>query len=204
MQWKPERSEVFDVTIHPDHGGVGQTTPEQTGDYSHFATFLHILLPLREGLLHAKYRGCPRFMAKLTLWEFNFAVRHTEACFTKLWRHNDLIYARYHHWRFCQKINCSKPDVTNVSGSQATERTCNNYSGSNERSFCPCMKRHDTLLLLSIITKVVVECIIEPAQLRACQILMEQPKENGVGSWQDYTSVPVTYIYGCRHHDHHK
>ena len=31
-------------------------------------------------------------------------VRHTKARYAKLWRHNDLIYARYYHWRFCQQI----------------------------------------------------------------------------------------------------
>ena len=52
-----------------------------------------------------------------------------------------------------------------VSDNQTTGRTCNDYSGIN------------TLSLLVVITKVRVECIIEPAQLRVCHILMEQPKK---------------------------
>ena len=36
MQSKPERSEGFDVIIHPAPEGAGRTTPEQTGHYSHY------------------------------------------------------------------------------------------------------------------------------------------------------------------------
>ena len=50
-----------------------------------------------------------------------------------------------------------------ASGSQATERTCKDYSGSKVRSFSSRCGRHDTLSLLTVITKVLVECIIEPA-----------------------------------------
>ena len=82
--------------------------------------------------------------------------------YAKLWRHNDLIYARYHHWRFVNKFNCFKHDVTIASGSQATVRKCNDYSGSNARSFSSRCRRHDTLSLLTVITKVLVEGIIEP------------------------------------------
>ena len=61
-----------------------------------------------------------------------------------------------------------------VSGSQATGLTCNDYSDSKG------LKRgwHDTLSLLTVITKVLVGWIIEPAQLRVCHILVEQSKEN--------------------------
>ena len=40
--------------------------------------------------------------------EFNFATRHTsghtEPRYAKLWRHNDIIFARYYHVRFCQQM----------------------------------------------------------------------------------------------------
>ena len=49
----------------------------------------------------SQMRCCKWF--KLSL-EANFAVRHTKPRYTKLWRHNDLIYARYDHWRFCPQI----------------------------------------------------------------------------------------------------
>ena len=39
----------------------------------------------------------------------------------------------------------------------------NDYSGSKVRSFSSRCGRHDTLSLLTVITKVLVECIIEPA-----------------------------------------
>ena len=63
---------------------------------------------------------------------------------------------------FVNKFNFSKHDVTMTSGSQAAVRTCNDYSGSNVQSFCSRCGRHNTLLLLTVITKVLVECIIEP------------------------------------------
>ena len=65
--------------------------------------------------------------------EFNFAVRHIESCYVKPLHHNDLIYVRYYHWCFCQQFNCSS--MTIVSSSQASRRTCNDYSGSSGRSF---------------------------------------------------------------------
>ena len=87
--------------------------------------------------------------------EFHFAVQHAEPRYMKLWHHNDLIYARYHHWHFWQ-FCCSKHDVTMVSDCQATERMRNDHSGSNVLK----MGRHNTLLLLTVITKVPVECIL--------------------------------------------
>ena len=72
---------------------------------------------------------------------------------------------------FVNKFYCSKHDVTMASGSQATVRTCNDYSGSTVRSFSSRCGRHDTLLLLTVITKVLVERIIEPEMswaLRTC------------------------------------
>ena len=68
-----------------------------------------------------------------------------------------------------------------TSGSRATVRTFTDYSGSKVRSFSSRCGRHDTLLLLTVIKKLLVECIIEPAMseaLRACPTLMEQSKEN--------------------------
>ena len=62
--------------------------------------------------------------------EFSFAVRHAGPRYRKLWRHNDLIYTLIIIDAFVNKFNCSKHDVTMVSGSQATGRTCNDYSGS--------------------------------------------------------------------------
>ena len=86
---------------------------------------------------------------------------------------------------FVNKFDCSKYDLTMASGSQATVRTCNDYSGSKVRSFSSRCGRHDTLSLLTVITKVLVERIIEPAMsyvlelyVRMCQISMEQSKEN--------------------------
>ena len=81
---------------------------------------------------------------------------------------------------FVNKFSCSKHDVTMASGRQGTVRTCNDYISSKVRSFSSRCGRHDTLSLLTVITKVFVECIIEPAMssaLRSCQILMEQSKE---------------------------
>ena len=59
-------------------------------------------------------------------------------------------------------------------------RTCNGYGGSNVLSFCSSWGQHNSLLLLTVIMKVFVKCIIEPAQLLAspgCQVLMEQSDE---------------------------
>ena len=65
-----------------------------------------------------------------------------------------------------------------VSGSQTTEHTCNDYSGSNVRSFCS-----GRATQYSIVT----DCNNESScwvhygtsiELRACQILMEQSTEN--------------------------
>ena len=58
---------------------------------------------------------------------------------------------------------CSKHDVTMACSSQATVRTFNDYSGSKVRSSSSRCGRHDTLSLLTVITKVLIECIIEPA-----------------------------------------
>ena len=48
---------------------------------------------------------------------------------------------------FINKFNCSKHDVTMASGSQATERTCIDYSVA---AMCE-VSAQDTLLLLSVI-----------------------------------------------------
>ena len=59
------------------------------------------------------------------------------------------------------KLNCSKHDVTMVSGSQATVRTCYECNDSNVRSFFSRWERPNTLLSLTVIMEVLVECIIE-------------------------------------------
>ena len=121
---------------------------------------------------------------KLSL-EFNFAVRHTSGhTEPATWRYDVTMVQSTRAIiidAFANKFNCSKHDETMASGCQATVRTCNDYSGSKVRSFSSRCARHDIISLLTVITKVLVECIIEPAMSyapRACQILMEQSKEN--------------------------
>ena len=63
---------------------------------------------------------------------------------------------------FVNKFNCSKL-VTMDSRSLATGHMSDDYSSSNERSFCSRCGWHDTLLLLTVLMKVLVECIIETA-----------------------------------------
>ena len=116
--------------------------------------------------------------------ELNFAVRHTSGHtepatrsydVTMIWSTRAIIIDA-----FVNKFNGSKHDVTMASGSQATVRTCNDYSGSNMRSLCSRCGRHDTLSLLTVITKVLVECIIEnyiEPELRARQILWSNQKK---------------------------
>ena len=50
-----------------------------------------------------------------------------------------------------------------ASGSQATGRKCNDYSGSLRCVVSPKVRQHDTLSLLTVIMEVLVEHIIEPA-----------------------------------------
>ena len=90
-----------------------------------------------------------------------------------------------------------------VSGSQATVRTCNDYSGSNVRRFCSRCGRHETLSLLTVITIFFAECIIEPAhlygtcsELRACQNFNGAIKRK-CRNWHNYFAVLVTFIYLC-------
>ena len=61
---------------------------------------------------------------------------------------------------FVNKINCSRHGESLVRVSQATVRTCKDNSGSKVQSFCSRREQHVTLLL-TVITKVFVECIIE-------------------------------------------
>ena len=61
-----------------------------------FNCSIHVLV-----CVWSRMSGCK--WLKLSL-DFNFAVWHTKPRYAKLWRHNDLIYARYYHWRFCQQI----------------------------------------------------------------------------------------------------
>ena len=93
-----------------------------------------------------------------------------------------------------------------VSGSQATVRTCNDYSGTNVQSFCSRWGLHDTLSSLTVIMKVLVKCIIEPAidtYVSDFDGAIKRKKQKK-RSWQNYDAVPVTFIYGGRHYDHHK
>ena len=90
-------------------------------------------------------------------FEFNFAVRHTSGhtnplreIMTSQWSNLSAIIID----AFVNKFNCSKHDVTMASGSQATVSTCNDYSGSKVQSFSSRCGRHDTLSLLTVITKV--------------------------------------------------
>ena len=96
--------------------------------------------------------------------EFNFAVRHTSGhteplreSMTSQWYNLSTLSSL----TLLSTIFFSKRDVTMASGSQSTVRTRKGYSGSNVRSYCSRCRRHDTLLLLAVITKVPVECIIE-------------------------------------------
>ena len=110
---------------------------------------------------------------------------------------------------FVNKFNCSKQDVTMVSGSQATVRTCNDHSGSNVRSFSSRCGRHNTLSLLTVITKVLVECIIEPASNElgpTCVSNFNEAIKRKCRNWQNILPyrLPVSFIYSCRHYGHHK
>ena len=57
---------------------------------------------------------------------------------------------------FVNNLNCSKLDVTIVSGSQVTVRTFNDYNSTR-------WGWDDTEMLLIQITKVLFECTVEPA-----------------------------------------
>ena len=96
-----------------------------------------------------------------------------------------------------------------VSGSQATVRTCNDHSSSKVRSFSSRCGRHNTLSLLTVITKVLVECIIEPASNElgpTCVSNFNEAIKRKCRNWQNILPyrLPVSFIYSCRHYDHHK
>ena len=83
-----------------------------------------------------------------------------------------MVHGRYALWFLHErptvnKFNCSKHGVTMTSSSQATVHTCNDYSDNNVWSFCSRSGRQDTLLLLTRITKVLVECTVEPQRVRS-------------------------------------
>ena len=113
-------------------------------------------------------------------------------CGTPVGRPNPLREAMTSQWSnlraliidaFVNKFNCSKHDVTMASGSQATVRTCNDYSGRKVRSFSSRCGRHDTLSLLTVILRKFLLSALLSQQwarpfVRACQILIEQSKEN--------------------------
>ena len=134
MQSKPQRREGFDVIILVTPEVAGRPTPKLTSCYSHyktklkFAIFSRQFIPpgsqctaaaaiLFEEIQWASSPPTPTPHVLVCVWcqmscckllklglEFIFAARHTEPWYTKLWRHNDLIYAHYYHWCFCQQI----------------------------------------------------------------------------------------------------
>ena len=109
----------------------------------------------------------PKLAAVNDSLEFNFAVGQTSGHTEPATRSYDVTMIQSMRAiiidAFVNKFDCSKHDVTVASGSQATVHTCNNYSGSKVQSFSSRCGQHDTLLLLTVITKVLVRRIIEPA-----------------------------------------
>ena len=106
--------------------------------------------------------------------DLNSVGSSTSLCSTPVGILNPLREAMTSQWSnlrvfifdaFVNKFDCSKHDITMrmARGSEATERKCDDYSGNKVRSFSSRCGRHDTLWLLTVITKVLVECIIEPA-----------------------------------------
>ena len=116
----------------------------------------------------------------------------TSLCGTPVGTPNPLREAMASQWSntraiiidaFVNKSNCSMHDVTMVS---TVKQQCARVT-ITAAAMCEVSAQGagDTLLLLTVITKVLVECIIEPAHLHgtcsglcACQNLMEQSKEN--------------------------
>ena len=151
----------------------------------------------RVGLCVWSQMNCCEWL-KLSL-KFNLAVRHAEPRYTKLWGHNDLIYARYYHWSFVNKFNCSKLGVIMVSGSQATLCTCNDYSGSNV------LKIGATRYSIVTDCNYVSSCLLHywTSSIATCMSYFDGAIKRKRRSWQNYTALAVTCIYGCIHHDHH-
>ena len=142
MKSKPERSEGFDVIIRSELKSASQTTPKQPGHYSHYDTkvaysrYFHWklrLIALAETdvaaiLFLETYWAYPYVTHGLCLfpmscrtlclvWSVNCAL------YAKLWRHNDLIYARHLIMTMTLEsttFHCSKRYVKIVSGSLAT------------------------------------------------------------------------------------
>ena len=131
--------------------------------------------------------------------EFNFTLWHAEPRYTKLWRYNDLIYVHYYHWRFCQKFNCSKHDATMVSGSQVTVCTCNDYSDSNV------LKMGATQCSTGTDCNCEISFWVHFRTSKATWVSYFDDATKGKRrNWQNFTAVPVTFIYDWRHYDHHK
>ena len=138
--------------------------------------------------------------------EFNFAVRqtngHTEPRYAKLWRHNDIIYARYYHVTLLS-TNLIVPSMMSQWPAAVGQQFARVMirSGRNVRSFCSRCGRHDTLLLLIVIAKVLVECIIAPA-------LSYVPVRFYVNRAIKMQKLSESFcrtgnIYSCRHYGHH-
>ena len=86
-----------------------------------------------------------------------------------------------------------------VSGSQATVRTCNDHNSSKVRSFSSRCGRQNTLSLLTVITKVLVECIIEPASNElgpTCVSNFNEAIKRKCRNWQNILPyrLPVSFI----------
>ena len=87
-----------------------------------------------------------------------------------------------------------------VSGSQATVRTCNDYSGSNVRRFSSRCGRHETLSLLTVITKKIWvhywTCTSAwNLQWATCVSEFNGAIKRKCRNWHLYSAVLVTFIY---------
>ena len=147
---------------------------------------------------------------KLSL-EFNFTVRHTSGHTESATRSYDVTMILSTHAiiidAFVNNFNCSKHDVTMASGSQATVRTCNDYSDSKVRSFSSKVRA----TWYSIVTDCNYESScwahywasneLGPTYVRARFQWNNQKKMLKLA---EYSAVPVAFIYSCRHYGHHK
>ena len=99
---------------------------------------------------------------------------------------------------FVNKFKRSNHDVTIVSGSQATGRTGNAYSGS---------KLKTGATRYSIVTDCNYECSCWMhywTSTASWVVYFDGATKRKRRNGQNYTAVPVTFIYGCKHYDHHK
>ena len=145
------------VIIRPAPEGDGRTTPEQTGQYSHYNTklaiFSHITLtvpPSRPSCSWNSREHCHL----LCIW-INAIARNGDINWPAIFMHVPPTVQS-----MCW-FNCSNHDVTKVGGSPATVHTCNDYSGSNVRSFFPRWGRHDTIYYYYLRYDTVTDCNYE-------------------------------------------